>query len=164
MYSFNGVSELSCSVEAIISEINENFVPGHGMFHPLAHQLILPWAEIGMSWMLEPGQRRLQCLEPNPGTTSNLFTDALMIIISLCSLELFIYFYLFLGSLLLSPAPGEKFDLTIQLADQLLNLIASSTVFLEVDHQQGQSPGALIQLNGIQWAYNDRSTEYMHLF
>ncbi len=65
---------------------------------------------------------------------------------------------------MLSPAPGEKFDLTIQLADQLLNLITSSTVFLEVDHRLGQSPGALIQLNGIQWAYNDRCTEYVQVF
>ena len=67
------------------------------------------------------------------------------------------------GSLTLSPAPGEKFDLTVQLADQLLNYI-TATIFLEIDHEPGVSPGALIQLNGIQWAYNDRLVITIHTF
>ena len=35
------------------------------------------------------------------------------------------------GQLLLSPAPGEQFDLTIQLGDQLLNFV-TGTVYVEV--------------------------------
>lgn len=60
-----------------------------------------------------------------------------------------------IGTLTLSPAPGEEFDLTIQLADQLLNFI-SGTVYLEVDHEPEVPPGVLLQLNGIQYAYTDR--------
>ena len=60
-----------------------------------------------------------------------------------------------IGALTLSPAPGEEFDLTIQLADQLLNYI-SGTVYLEVDHEPELPPGVLLQLNGIQYAYIDR--------
>lgn len=64
--------------------------------------------------------------------------------------------YLFIkGSITLSPAPGEEFDLTIQLADELLNYNVE-TVYLEIDHMPGMSPGVLIQINGIQWAYNER--------
>ena len=60
-----------------------------------------------------------------------------------------------IGALTLSPAPGEEFDLTIQLADQLLNYISGS-VYLEVDHEPEVPPGVLLQLNGIQYAYTDR--------
>ena len=59
------------------------------------------------------------------------------------------------ANLVLSPAPGEQFDLTIQLADQLLSYV-SSIIYLEVLHDFESPPGVLIQLNGIQFAYNDR--------
>ena len=39
------------------------------------------------------------------------------------------------GQLLLSPAPGEEFDLTIQMGDQLLNFI-TATVYVEVCNVQ----------------------------
>lgn len=59
------------------------------------------------------------------------------------------------GALTLSPAPGEQFDITIQLADQLLNFI-TGTVFIEISHKIEVPPGALLQLNGIQYSYTDR--------
>ena len=96
---------------------------------PTLDKLITPWAGIETSWMQEPGSLRLLCNESIP------------------------------GNLYLSPAPGEQFDLTIQLADQLLSYVAS-TIYLEVEHEVDEPPGVLIQLNGIQYAYNDRYEWY----
>ena len=59
------------------------------------------------------------------------------------------------GDLTLSPSPGEQFDLTVQLADQILNFI-TGTVYLQLEYQLGVSPGVLLQLNGIQFAYTER--------
>lgn len=53
--------------------------------------------------------------------------------------------------------------MTIQLADQLLNYV-SSTIFLDVLHEVDSSPGVLLQLNGIQYAYNDRYSDYFPQF
>ena len=61
-----------------------------------------------------------------------------------------------IGGLIISPAPGEMFDLTVQLADQLLNII-TDTVYLQVNYQPEVPPGVLLQLNGIQHAYTERS-------
>lgn len=91
---------------------------------PPVSKLYTPWASIGASWTLAPGSIRSACQESNP------------------------------GSLVLSPAPGEEFDITIQLADQLLNYV-SSTIFLDVVHE-AETPAVLLQLNGIQYAYSDR--------
>ena len=96
---------------------------------PTLDKLITPWAGIETSWMQEPGSLRLLCNESIP------------------------------GNLYLSPAPGEQFDLTIQLADQLLSYVAS-TIYLEVEHEVDEPLGVLIQLNGIQYAYNDRYEWY----
>lgn len=72
-----------------------------------------------------PGRLRAQCSEPNP------------------------------GSLVLSPAPGEQFDLSIQLADQLLNFV-SDTVYMLVEGRREGEAEALMQLNGLQYGIGDR--------
>ena len=94
-------------------------------FFPTVDKLIYPWAGIEATWTLTPDSRRRQCEETDP------------------------------ANLHLSPAPGEQFDLTVQLADQFLNYI-SNTIYMEVVHDQDQPPGVLIQLNGLQYSYIDR--------
>ena len=94
-------------------------------FRPTVDKLIYPWAGIEATWTLTPNFLRRQCAEADP------------------------------ANLRLSPAPGEQFDLTIQLADQFLNYI-SSTIYMELDYELDQPPGVLIQLNGLQYAYIDR--------
>ena len=102
-----------------------DFYPPGTGLQPTLDKLITPWAGIETSWTQNPNSLRLQCNESIP------------------------------GNLYLSPAPGEQFDLTIQLADQLLGYV-TSTIYLEVEHEVGEPPGVLIQLNGIQYAYDDR--------
>ena len=69
---------------------------------PTVDKLLAPWTSLDGSWTQPPkAVRRQECVEVNPG---NLF---------------------------LSPAPGEEFDLTIQVADQLLNFI-SSNIYIQV--------------------------------
>ena len=94
-------------------------------FRPTVDKLIYPWAGIEATWTLTPDYLRRQCEEADP------------------------------GNLHLSPAPGEQFDLTIQLADQFLNYI-SSTIYMELEYELDQPPGVLIQLNGLQYTYIDR--------
>ena len=94
-------------------------------FPPTVDKLIYPWAGIEATWTLTPNSLRRQCEEADP------------------------------ANLHLSPAPGEQFDLTIQLADQFLNYI-SSTIYMELDYEFDQPPGVLIQLNGLQYSYIDR--------
>ena len=70
--------------------------------HPTIDKLLAPWTSLDGSWLQPPGPSRCRnCEEINPG---NLF---------------------------LSPAPGEEFDLTIQVADQLLNFI-SANIYIQV--------------------------------
>ena len=89
-------------------------------------ELIAPWAAIATDWMEPPRLERAQCPESDP------------------------------GNLILSPAPGEQFDLTIQLADQLLNYVFD-TIFVEMDFNfTGSPPGALVQFNGLQYGIGDR--------
>ena len=64
-------------------------------------KLLAPWASLDGSWQQPPGTLRQMCKESNP------------------------------GNVILSPAPGEQFDLTIQVADQLLNYI-STTLYMQV--------------------------------
>lgn len=92
---------------------------------PTTNELIAPWAAIDASWMNPPGSSREQCSEPNP------------------------------GNLVLSPAPGEQFDLSIQLADQLLNYV-SDTVYMLVEGKNGGEVETLMQLNGLQYGIGDR--------
>ena len=68
---------------------------------PTVGKLLAPWTSLDDSWMQPASTSRRECEEMDPG---NLF---------------------------LSPAPGEEFDLTIQVADQLLNFI-SSTIYVQV--------------------------------
>lgn len=94
---------------------------------PTVDKLITPWAGIDVSWTLVADSQRQQCEEVVP------------------------------GELHLAPAPGEQFDLTVQLADQLLNYI-SATIYVEVEYSNVTAPpGVLLQLNGIQYAFTDRS-------
>ena len=92
-----------------------------------------PWAGIETSWTLDPGGKRQQCGENGEEQVP--------------------------GQLFLAPAPGEQFDLTVQLADQLLNYI-SATIYIELEYNDDLStpPGVLIQLNGIQYSFTDRYT------
>ena len=69
--------------------------------HPIVDHLIVPWAGIIRQWDDPGNSRRQACVEPN------------------------------VSSILLSPAPGEQFDITIQVLDQMLNL-AGSTAILQV--------------------------------
>ena len=92
---------------------------------PTVDRLIAPWAAIESSWQRPPGMLRSECPEPNP------------------------------GNILLSPAPGEQFDLTVQLADQLLNYVYD-TVYLDVDPGDSGVPGALLQFNGLQFGIRER--------
>lgn len=59
------------------------------------------------------------------------------------------------GNLILSPAPGEQFDLSVQLADQLLNYVYG-TIFMVVEGREGGEVEALVQLNGLQYGIKDR--------
>lgn len=93
-------------------------------------KLITPWAGIETSWTLAEGTQRQQCGEQGEEEVP--------------------------GELHLAPAPGEQFDLTVQLADQLLNYV-SATIYVEVEHAGVTTPpGVLIQLNGIQYSFTDR--------
>ena len=93
-------------------------------------KLITPWAGIETSWTLASGARRQRCGEKGEEEVP--------------------------GGIHLAPAPGEQFDLTVQLADQLLNYV-SSTIYVEVEHAGVTTPpGVLIQLNGIQYSFTDR--------
>ncbi len=92
---------------------------------PTVDRLIVPWAAIESSWQQPPGTKRSECPESDP------------------------------GNILLSPAPGEQFDLTVQLADQLLNFVFD-TVYLEVDPGESGVPGALLQFNGLQFGIRER--------
>ena len=72
--------------------------------NPTVDKLLAPWTSLDGSWSQPAGPSRhdnCDAEEINPG---NLF---------------------------LSPAPGEEFDLTIQVADQLLNFI-SSNIYIQV--------------------------------
>ena len=56
----------------------------------------------------------------------------------------------------ISPQLQEEFDLTVQLADQLLNYV-SATVYIDIEHESLTTPpGVLLQLNGIQYSFTDR--------
>ena len=68
---------------------------------PTVHQLLRPWTGVDSAWDSEPSQFLKMCPEP------------------------------VVSHILLSPASGEQFDITIQLLDQLLNL-ATATVTLQV--------------------------------
>jgi len=69
---------------------------------PTVDKLLAPWASLDGSWTQPVGKlRQTKCEEVNP------------------------------GNLVLSPAPGEQFDLTIQVADQLLNYI-STNIYVQV--------------------------------
>ena len=105
--------------------------PGAAL-RPTVDKMVTPWAGIEASWTLTPGTKRLQCSEDGREGVP--------------------------GQLYLSPAPGEQFDLTVQLADQLLNYV-SATIYVEVEHESVTTPpDVLIQLNGIQYSYTDRYT------
>lgn len=94
---------------------------------PPTNKLILPWAGVEASYELKiPGFSglRFQCPEPDP------------------------------GNLLLSPAPGEQFDLTIQLTDQFFNYV-SDTIYLLATSQNAEDL-VLVQFNGLQYGIVDR--------
>jgi hypothetical protein len=120
---------LSCSLKAQLREMDRLYGPGAAL-RPTVDKMVTPWAGIEASWTLTPGTKRLQCSEDGREGVP--------------------------GQLYLSPAPGEQFDLTVQLADQLLNYV-SATIYVEVEHESVTTPpDVLIQLNGIQYSYTDR--------
>jgi hypothetical protein len=89
--------------------------------HPIVDHFIVPWAGIDRKWD-DPVDSSVQaCMEPNA------------------------------SNILLSPAPGEQFDITIQVLDQMLNL-AGSTASLKVS---ADKPGVLLQANGLQYGSTD---------
>lgn len=120
---------LHCSLTAQLSELDRHYGPGTAL-RPTVDKLITPWAGIETTWTLAVGLRRRQCGEQGEEEAP--------------------------GEMHLAPAPGEQFDLTVQLADQLLNYV-SATIYVEVEHASVTTPpGVLIQLNGIQYSFNDR--------
>lgn len=83
-------------------EILSEIPVGFGqVLRPTVDKLLAPWTSLDGSWTQPAETSRRKCEEMDPG---NLF---------------------------LSPAPGEEFDLTVQVADQLLNFI-SSTIYVQV--------------------------------
>lgn len=82
--------------------ILDEFQPAFGQaLKPTVDKLFTPWISLDGSWMQPAGTSRSTSEEVNP------------------------------GNLLISPAPGEEFDLTIQVADQLLNFI-SGNIYIQV--------------------------------
>ena len=117
--------DLQCGLDGLEGQLRAIYGNPGTGFRPTMDKFIYPWASIEATWTLTPDLIRAQCVEPNP------------------------------GNLYLSPAPGEQFDLTIQLADQFQNYI-SNTIYMELEHDFDMSPGVLIQLNGLQYSYIDR--------
>ena len=117
--------DLQCGLDSLDSQLSSIYGNPGTGFRPTMDKFIYPWAGIEASWTLTPDSIRAECAEPDPG---NLF---------------------------LSPAPGEQFDLTIQLSDQFQNYI-SNTIYMELEHDLDQPPGVLIQLNGLQYSFIDR--------
>ena len=101
MFRFRNHPDLQCGYEEILSELK--LKAGFGLvLNPTVDKLLAPWASLDGSWEQPPGPARLRkCEEVNP------------------------------GNLMLSPAPGEQFDLTIQVADQILNYI-STNLYVQV--------------------------------
>ena len=132
-FSFFYQPDLQCGLKSLFSYDLGSIYTPGTGLRPPLNKLYTPWASVEATWTLEPGFSRSKCEETNP------------------------------SNLVLSPAPGEEFDMTIQLADQLLNYV-SSTIFLDVLHEVDSSPGVLLQLNGIQYAYNDRYSDYFPQF
>lgn len=120
---------LHCGLTAQLFELDRYYGPGAAL-PPTVDKLITPWAGIETTWTLAMGSQRRQCGEQGEEVVP--------------------------GELHLAPAPGEQFDLTVQLADQLLNYV-SATIYVEVEHASVTTPpGVLLQLNGIQYSFNDR--------
>jgi len=122
---FLGNSDLNCSIMALTGELKYIYRLPGSGLRPTTDNLIAPWASIDASWMNSPGEERQQCPEPDP------------------------------GNLVLSPAPGEQFDISILLADQLLNYV-SETIFMQVEGMGGSTVAALLQLNGLQFGVSER--------
>ena len=112
---------MRCGLLNLTSELSFTYALPGTGLRPTIDKLIAPWSAIDTNYLKPPEVLRSQCPEPNP------------------------------GNLVLSPAPGEQFDLTVQLADQLLNFV-SDTVYVTVE----EPPGALIQLNGLQFGISER--------
>ena len=126
---FHAHPGLECSLTKELSEMSRYYGPGAALM-PTVDKLITPWAGIETSWTLTPGLQREQCGEQGEEVVP--------------------------GQIHLAPAPGEQFDLTVQLADQLLNYVSTS-IYMEVEHASVTTPpGVLLQLNGIQYSFNDR--------
>lgn len=117
--------DLQCGLKSMDEQLQFVYNTPGTGFRPTMDKLIYPWAGIEASWTLTPDDTRQLCEEPD---VANIY---------------------------LSPAPGEQFDLTIQLADQFQNYI-SNTIYMELEHDLETPPGVLIQLNGLQYTYNDR--------
>ena len=121
---------MRCGLLSFADELDDIYSIPGTGLRPIVADLIAPWAAITADWTRPPEFERLQCPEPDP------------------------------GNLVLSPAPGEEFDLTVQLANQLLNF-AYDTVYLVVETPPdgptpSPAPGALLQFNGLQYGIGDR--------
>ena len=122
---FHHLGDLSCGISSFIGELQTIYDLPGSGLRPTLDTLIAPWASINSSWMNPPKDDRKMCPEPNP------------------------------GNLVLSPAPGEQFDISILLADQLLNYV-SATVYMSLEGIGGGFVSALLQLSGLQFAAEDR--------
>ena len=117
---------MTCGLVELAKELDTTYSVPGTGLRPTIDKLITPWGAVGANSDLPPGQARSECPEPDP------------------------------GNLVLSPAPGEQFDLTVQLADQILNYVFD-TVFVLVDFSFTDAvPGALLQFNGLQFGVGDR--------
>ena len=117
--------EMKCGILSFNDELKSLYNIRGVGLNPTTNKLIVPWGAIDASWMNAPGKRRAECSETNP------------------------------GHLVLSPAPGEQFDLSIQLADQMLNFVFDN-IYMVVEKMEGKKVEALIQLNGLQYGRGDR--------
>ena len=124
-FRFYRLSDLSCGISSFIRELRTIYDLPGSGLRPTSDTLIAPWASIDSSWMKPPEDDRKQCPEPNP------------------------------GNLVISPAPGEQFDISILLADQLLNYV-SATIYVKLEGIGGGFVSALLQLNGLQFGVGDR--------
>ncbi len=114
---------MRCGLLALTDELDTLYNIPGTGLRPSVNRLVVPWGSIVTNWMEPPTSRRAGCQEPNP------------------------------SNLVLSPAPGEQFDLKIELSDQLLNY-AYDTVQVAVASDSNYE--VLLQFNGLQYGIGDR--------
>ncbi len=115
--------DMRCGLLNLTQELSNIYASPGIGLRPTIDKLIAPWAAIETTWMLPTGTWRSLCPESDP------------------------------SRLVLSPAPGEEFDLTVQMGDQLLNYVFDRVYFVV---ENDSFPGVLIHFNGLQYGIGER--------